>query len=1391
MLNVPQAFLNGYTGNTSSVYPIVVITAGDNIIRLSQIKGVFDGEYYEDRFLKVNSINEKIDIQEKKFQVNQVRVQVSNYIINQIRFSEKFKNFSFTNAKVDIYYANKACKTLDDCLFIFKGFVKSYEGNKESVSFSIEDHSQYTLDQKSFPKYSTVDPEAESVAESKDAYFPVVYGEVDKSPMLFSKGTNGTVFSQIYPEAYLFGIRIGGIRETENPLLMFRDDMYLPVPEKFRPLPDIGGEGFLINGFDYTRYNNTSQYTMPEEDGRNYIQLEKRSSDVIGSNYLLPLNVAARDQFQVDASREVTSINADTSSGGMSDEDGYLTYGVGSDEKEIRYIGRADGYDPYGENNHWLFPLPTGQIKLGYYQDFIFKGIVRKFLRAYRAGPNQYDTSFSYGYSSHAALSYYINNSSMTVNDIKGFDMLYIPMPEGQGQTELIQYFNEEYISENDIVEINWKTEGTGIVGQDEGLWDGHYYARWYSDVNINPDGFPDNYDEWFKIDPNTGSVDEVRSEWDKYLDGVELKNSNGDIVDTIRLDSQLTESGVQLTDIIKPNVYAWIELDGSTDWSEPIETLIPDDVVNLKKLLWGRKVTEAESLISAESRSINTGSSIYGLYPCLGNNIIKDVNGDFSPTAYSDDIEAFPASPPLNGGLQMQYRNYEITLDSLFSYKNPYLVNPENPIGDNNYESMINELQKFNYNQLVTPEEQNRLVVAKHSSTHSYITNDHTAGKIAFYGNQELQWGGSSTIQSKTHALQRTKLVTAGIEAVNGGNWIPINNISGKKDVVKLDLSFQSLSGDDIILGGVYSKIRGKITVDAFKSPNAEPFTGGIPALRVECDALWEKDDIVIKVDHDHFTNGVYGMPNTETDADGNPEQFETFVTGDPENDGHTNPDDIPQITFDSDVDENGDPLYLNTDCSAARYVVNEDGDTELADDDQWRENINAVNSISLLYHIDKQHLIQEPDIETSTTLFFKTRIDNLTLNQRYIVGNAHRQKYFADVIGRIDDEDGRYTGIPSDEDNYELIKKPSDILMHIIEKELDYTNEDAFDQDSVEEARTNHAGWRFDFSVAEKTEAKDFIEDFAKSTKLIPRFRHNGTFGFINIYQNYGQADTMIRSTDVSDFKYSKTPIEDVALMVRVKYMYDYGTEKHTEATNFSNDGAVPKNVEDMQEMYAINSLTDAYLEVESKYIRNSNTALLLRNYLLEWYKNQHNIIDCTLPPKYMYLECGDVVEFDSLIEEMTIFGDDYTEEYSIGEGIYAQKALPYFIVEEIKKSQKNVKVKLLQLHKSNIYNIQENSPNYLTGNFYTPVEEIPEEDVVEGEELEEIILGDVNQDGNVDVLDIVSLVAIVLDGIGLENLSPSAGTAADYNQDGRLDILDIVAMMVLILENGDTQI
>ena len=58
------------------------------------------------------------------------------------------------------------------------------------------------------------------------------------------------------------------------------------------------------------------------------------------------------------------------------------------------------------------------------------------------------------------------------------------------------------------------------------------------------------------------------------------------------------------------------------------------------------------------------------------------------------------------------------------------------------------------------------------------------------------------------------------------------------------------------------------------------------------------------------------------------------------------------------------------------------------------------------------------------------------------------------------------------------------------------------------------------------------------------------------------------------------------------------------------------------------------------------------------------------------------------------------------------------------------------------------------------------------------EELLLGDVNQDGDINVLDIVSLVSVVLDD------SSEYIEAGDMNQDGQLDVLDIVSFVQIIL-------
>ena len=77
--------------------------------------------------------------------------------------------------------------------------------------------------------------------------------------------------------------------------------------------------------------------------------------------------------------------------------------------------------------------------------------------------------------------------------------------------------------------------------------------------------------------------------------------------------------------------------------------------------------------------------------------------------------------------------------------------------------------------------------------------------------------------------------------------------------------------------------------------------------------------------------------------------------------------------------------------------------------------------------------------------------------------------------------------------------------------------------------------------------------------------------------------------------------------------------------------------------------------------------------------WYCNQHMIISLDLDVSYVYLEVGDIVYFDTLLEDVKAYGRDYTESQIIN----GQEAYPLFMVEEINKSNKKVSLKATQLH------------------------------------------------------------------------------------------------------------
>ena len=76
-----------------------------------------------------------------------------------------------------------------------------------------------------------------------------------------------------------------------------------------------------------------------------------------------------------------------------------------------------------------------------------------------------------------------------------------------------------------------------------------------------------------------------------------------------------------------------------------------------------------------------------------------------------------------------------------------------------------------------------------------------------------------------------------------------------------------------------------------------------------------------------------------------------------------------------------------------------------------------------------------------------------------------------------------------------------------------------------------------------------------------------------------------------------------------------------------------------------------------------------------------------------------------------------------------------------------------------------------------FFVPFRYIHYEDGDENVYLGDVLSGDINADGYINVLDVVSLVGVILNG-GNET------AACDVNGDGEINILDVVSLVNLIL-------
>lgn len=168
--------------------------------------------------------------------------------------------------------------------------------------------------------------------------------------------------------------------------------------------------------------------------------------------------------------------------------------------------------------------------------------------------------------------------------------------------------------------------------------------------------------------------------------------------------------------------------------------------------------------------------------------------------------------------------------------------------------------------------------------------------------------------------------------------------------------------------------------------------------------------------------------------------------------------------------------------------------------------------------------------------------------------------------------------------------------------------------------------------------------------------------------------------------------------------------------------------------------------------------------------------------LPLQYSEVEVGTLIKFekDKLIDDIKAYGMDYTNPIKYGRSY----RYPLFLITEVQRGLDSISISCYQLHK--IYDVDsdhtDNHEFWNDTNFQNLNLDDPALDVEFEEELQQG-LGDVNQDENVNVLDVIMLVSYI---IGSTELSDEQLVNADFNIDESIDILDAVLLVNVILGN-----
>ena len=1325
MLDLSPKFSQDVESKQTNISPLVVI---DEDIYISTVKGLFDNNlFFEDYDLNISNITDSINVDSRNIQINKLTLTLSNFPKNGQRFSDFVFERGLLNKGVKVYYKTQSCTNLDDCMLIFNGTIRKLTHDSKTIRIELED-----LTEDKLKKEVPISRTGHKNPYNKDYVnvpFPIVYGEVDKSPAIpvlqTNNSDNNSTNITIVPDAVDIidsdrDISVAGF--TENPLYIYKDDYY-QVTENF----------------------NSNVLSFPEDfdvkDSEQYITSGSHIEIRKLFNGIAPQNAPAFNEFQCIKERKPNQcLIANNLNESQLDDNNYpfINQQVSINNPEFSIDNEYETYSKIPDTEEDV--LNTDKIYEGF----------RTF--SYDASNNRKGYFMPSSGCNWSGVVFQWLNSFMHSNNFNGSDdphVVYKHIPTAKSMKREAEWALRD--------EFNLYNNGTAM--------------QVFKDSGNDNQPFHEQYPDEYKAKINISSSNNLISN---------VNNGNWFIDNTPEGSSIASPQPIFLKYKIKNSLIeqlgfeeVWITMDNGT-MQEPLD---------------------------GTSVRIYNIFEVENSYPHLFN------SEDFAEFAPTDVTTSFQDQ-------RMHFRSYKGKLiheDNSYPY-----TSSGNGFSDTTW------FGAYGYNQAGWNATRTRKkdILADSNSSWVIWAKKRVDG-VGSHGDDSLLNYGydhDTPFDSEEYSNFKERI------HINANTMYPCEHRGHYKS------SYGSGSG--YVLSG--------ISYGILQNENSETFTihdnyspNSTPDSRVSLIFPFNDLDISDEISNETFFKGtVKCFFDSENTDDQNNMKFIVQVS--PADQVEGSEGELIYETFDSEdwssklIEKtlesclDNDPFWSTN----SQDLINDDNATDLNSnnsfvsiDGDYNGKLKEFEESSTFSNINLTYRLQTFNPSTgednvggsiyNASLF--THIHDVSLLHYIIFEKALDSPFYLNVSGRINE-------------NNQLIENPSEIINHFIENELMF--DEVLDQESLEEFNLIHSGEKYAFTIKEVKKGKEIIEGLSKNTRLFPRFKSGSNFSFSHIKDTYSNEDVaqVINTSDIIKYSFSRTPIQNIKTIVNVKYKMDYAEDDFLEETGYV-DGYDMFGKGDGEEgrpdgyKYSYLGLDreDKVLEFESEYIRDKSTAEALRNFLYMFNCNQHNVFKINLPvSRYISLEAGDVVQFDSLIENVRAYGEDYTQEVVRN----AQTIYPFFIITKITKKLKSIDIECMQLHDltpfkfqcatGSLTRLQSVSDtgyrtnddffileNYLFGGekYFTStqkqVADINNDGLINEKDLDmlqETLLpsfGDVNADGYVNIADVVALVNQI---ISQEQTTEEQLSYLDLNQDGVVNVADIIAVVNQILGGSD---